>query len=619
MIKSIKIFFKNYFKLYLFWFAFFTFCRVLFLISYGEKIEGSSFSEIASIFYYSFRLDFATASVFVVPLLMYGSLKEFLPKLLTPIFKTWFLLTVIYSVLIHSGELNVYEEWNHKLSSRIFTHLGNPDEVARTAELKHFFLFIFYLVLESGFAYLLWRILFKGRFFKHKESRLTSLYHLLNLTCIAISLVGIRGGLQPIPININSAMFSNNYVINDIAVNSSYFSTKDFLLFNRGNIASLYPKMDEEEVKERVRKLYKTERKHSNIFLKKNNVNIVVVLLESWSANAVSTTSELENTTPNFDSLAANGYLFDNVYSCGWTSEIGNSSTFSGYPALPEISVTMQSDKSRSLPSINQDLRKKGYYSSYIFSGDLKYGNIGGYLLNHGFDQVKDELDFPKSIKERGKLNYYDSDLYDFLISEINSTKEPFLHCAFTGSTHSPFDQPIISGREYTGQEESFMNALIYADASLGEFMEKAQKEDWYSNTLFVFMADHGHAAPDYRNPSKIDFFRIPMLFYGDVIKQEYRGKRNSVIGSQSDFAKTLLTQLGMSTERYPWSKDLMDPSIHPFALHTLRMGYGYLSNEGNYSYYFDTKREYVNEISEEGKLNSYALINGVFKDFENR
>ncbi|SFT85542.1 Phosphoglycerol transferase MdoB [Lishizhenia tianjinensis] len=619
MIKSVWTYGKSYLKLYAFWFLLFLFQRILFLLFYSDKLENTGVTDIFGIFYHAIRLDFATASLLLLPLLVYLPLKTILPRFGHLFFRILFLLTLVYSVLIHCGELNIYEEWNHKLSSRIFTHLSNPDEVARTAEFKHFIFFALFLLLEFTWAYLVWKFFFQHQFFQQTTTKHNWSYHLASALAFGVSFVGLRGGLQPIPININSAMFSNNYVVNDIAVNSTYFSSKDFLLFRRGSIGNLYPEMAEAETEQRVKMLYAATGEHQNIFLKKKDVNIVLILLESWSANAVSATSDLKNTTPNFDALAQEGYLFDNIYSCGWTSEIGNSSTLSGYPALPEISVTMQSDKSRSLPSLNQDLKQKGYYSSYLFSGDLKYGNIGGYLLNHGFDAVKDELDFPSGIQKRGKLNYYDADLYDFLLAEINASPQPFFHCAFTGSTHSPFDQPSPKQNNFEGEEEDFMNALIYSDEALGAFMAKAKKQSWYENTLFVFMADHGHAAPHYRNPSDINFFRIPLLFYGEVIQEAYRGTKNNIIGSQSDFAKTLLNQMGMATDRYPWSKDLMDTTIHPFALHTLRMGYGYLSNEGNYAYSFDTQKEHLNDISEEGKLNSYALINALLEDFETR
>ena len=60
--------------------------------------------------------------------------------------------------------------------------------------------------------------------------------------------------------------------------------------------------------------------------------------------------------------------------------------------------------------------------SNYLFSGDLKYGNIGGYFMDHGFDRVEDEKVFSSDLP-KGKLNYYDSELFKLLLSRINETK----------------------------------------------------------------------------------------------------------------------------------------------------------------------------------------------------
>jgi phosphoglycerol transferase MdoB-like AlkP superfamily enzyme len=160
------------------------------------------------------------------------------------------------------------------------------------------------------------------------------------------------------------------------------------------------------------------------------------------------------------------------------------------------------------------------------------------------------------------------------------------------------------------------MNSLIYADEQLGEFLKNAQKEEWYKNTLFVFVADHGHTSPIQSNPSDIDFFKIPLLFYGDVIKEEFKGKRNTVLASQADFAATLLYQMEISQEAYHWSRNLMNPNTKPYVLHTVAGGYGYRSKEGTYCYQMENDYVIKDSISEEGKRNSFALVNALYYDF---
>ncbi len=299
--------------------------------------------------------------------------------------------------------------------------------------------------------------------------------------------------------------------------------------------------------------------------------------------------------------MASEGLLFTNIYGTSHTSEIGNASIFSGFPGIPEVSISMQPEKSRKLKALNQSLKPLGYTSSYLFGGDLKYGNIGGFFMDHGFDVVKDENDFNSNL-ERGKLNFYDRDLYTKFLEEINQAKAPFMNCAFTGSTHSPFDVPNSKGQTWTGNEADFMNSMVYADQCMGEFIAKVKKQKWYKNTLFVFVADHSHTTPNVATPMEHNFYRIPLLFWGPSIKKEYKGVKNDILGSQTDIPATLLYQMGISSKEYVWSRDLMNPKMVPFAFHTIIRGYGWVSPKGFLTYQMQMKQYLEDSYSKTDK-----------------
>jgi phosphoglycerol transferase MdoB-like AlkP superfamily enzyme len=124
----------------------------------------------------------------------------------------------------------------------------------------------------------------------------------------------------------------------------------------------------------------------------------------------------------------------------------------------------------------------------------------------------------------------------------------------------------------------------------LGKFMARVKKQSWYKNTIFILVADHGHSTPVQSSPSLCDFYKIPLLIYGEPLKKDWRGKRCSTIGSQNDFAATLLYQMGLSSKSYPWSRNLLTDQAKNFAFHTTIRGYGWVSKEGQLSYHFDYK-----------------------------
>lgn len=608
-------------KLLLFWVLFFDFGRILFSIHNIEKFSEVYFMEWLLAFIYSFRVDLASAAVLCVLPLFVLSISYILPgKWGRSTFLVLLSIEIVVVSLIISGEINAYTEWNHKLTTRVFLHLSNPDEVFRTAGYSMTLWFFLYLIAQSIFAFFICRFLFR----EYPQQNPLPLHKRL-LGGISILFVFLaqfflflRGGVQQIPLNIASAYYSNNHVLNDLSVNSIYFFGHSFLLHNRTQIDEFMPQIDTKEAEKIVTDLFAYPKKHNEFIFKSAKPNIVFVVFEGWSSNAISCLSETKNSTPHFDKLANEGLLFSNIFSCGLTSEIGNSSIFSGYPALPEISISMHPEKHRNIKTINEEL--VSYSSNYLFSGDLKYENIGSYFMDHNFDHVEDEKVFPANLK-RGKLNYFDSDLYTLFLKKINTTRQPFLHCAFTGSTHAPYDHPKSNKLRFKGEEADYMNSMVYADKCLGDFIENCKTQSWFKNTIFVFISDHGHPAPGITNPNSNPFFRIPFLIWGEQLKEDFRGTRNEKIGSQADVAATLLYQVGGDLKKFPWSKDLLNPNCPEFAFHAINRGYGWVSKKGNYVFQMDTKTELENSYlksEEEIEIkNCKAFLTQFYRSFK--
>lgn len=609
------------FKLLLFWILFFDVGRILFSIHNAGKFTNVSLVEWLLAFFYSIRIDLASAAVLsALPLLILVLSYIWPGKWSKPVFLTILSIEVLFVALIHCGEINAYTEWNHKLTTRVFLHLSNPDEVFRTAGNSMILWFLFYLLLEIACAFFLLRFLFSGFKLSSYLGWQKRIFSGLLLFVISLSqfFLLVRGGIQQIPLNIASAYYSNNHILNDLSVNSIYFFGHSYLLYKRASIDEYMPKIDPKEAQAILNHLYDYPKTHNEFIFKNAKPNIIVIVLEGWSSNAISCLSETQKSTPNFDKLASEGLLFNNIFACGLTSEIGNSSIFSGYPALPEISISMHPEKHRKIRTINEEL--EGYSTNYLFSGDLKYENIGSYFMDHDFQHVEDEKVFPSHLK-RGKLNYFDSDLYALLLKKMNATKEPFLHCAFTGSTHAPYDHPKSKKPRFKGEEADYMNSMVYADKCLGDFIANCKTKPWFKNTIFVFASDHGHPAPGLSNPNSKVFFRIPFLIWGEELKDTYRGKINDKIGSQADIAATLLYQVGGNLKKFPWSKDLLNPSCPEFALLAINRGYGWVSKKGHYVYQMDSKTELENSFlkkdQKEEIKNCNAFLSRFYKDFK--
>lgn len=619
MLRNITL---TFLKLLLYWILVFDIQRLLFSLYHWSKFRNSTWFEWVSAYLHSFRLDLATSAALCAIPMLFLSIKIISnSKVLNYIFYTVIAIELLLISLIHSGEINVYDEWNHKLTARVFKHLSNPDEVFRTAAWSMTLWYVLFLLVEIYFCWKLFRFLVPEIPIQYSKPWYVKfpISILIFILFGGTSFLLLRGGIQQIPLNINSAIYSNKPVNNDLSVNPSYHFFKSYLLYNRTEIDAFIPKMDSTKSKRIVEKLYKYPKKHSNYILNTKKPNIVFVILEGWSAEAIGEIGTIKGATPNMDKLIREGYSFTNMFAASGTSEIGNSTILSGFPAIPEVSITMQPEKSRKIGSLNQDLQKIGYSSGYLFGGDLKYGNIGGYLLDHQFNSVRDENNLPNI--PRGKLNYYDKDLYRFFLRQINTCKEPFFQCTFTGSSHAPYDHPKNGKQKFKGVEEDYMNSIVYSDLALGEFISKVKKEKWFKNTLFVFVADHGHCTPVVESPHVGAFFRIPCVLWGETIKKEYIGQKNKTLGSQSDLVATLLYQLKIESKSYPWSKDLMNPKVPQFALHTINKGYGWMRTTGNFTFQMHSNL-YIDDnfpttIHKKEVDTANAMLNEVYKYYK--
>jgi phosphoglycerol transferase MdoB-like AlkP superfamily enzyme len=236
------------------------------------------------------------------------------------------------------------------------------------------------------------------------------------------------------------------------------------------------------------------------------------------------------------------------------------------------------------LSCTNSSLEAEGYHSSFYFGGQLIYGNIKGYLYYHGFDNIIEQADMDPMLPV-GKLGIHDEYVMKRQLKDLNTLQQPFFSVLFTLSTHPPYDMPINKFNNFAEIENKYLNAAHYTDSCLGDYFKIAKKTKWYENTLFVILSDHSHKTHKQWNFCAPEHFKIPMLFFGEVLRSKYRGTRIDKIGSQVDVNATLLNQLDIYTKSFKWSKDLLDPRSPAFAFYSWYDGYAWVTPKGHFAY----------------------------------
>lgn len=572
-------------KLFIFWLFYFFVNRLFFIINYLDEFINIPRNELFQVFPKSIGLDLSFIgylSAIITLLLFINSLV--LSKLFNRFisgFIYWLnAFLIVVSSLIIGGEIALYAEWGTKLNFTALSHFANPSEVFSTGTIANYvtmiislFIAVIFVKIYSVFVHQYFAaIKYNVKQFVIKFLRLPFL--------LGVLLLFIRGGWQEIPINLSDAYFSNKIIVNDVAVNPNWNLVQN-ILKNKSNFkGNPYKKHSQEKADKFINSL-KAETDSTTYVLSANKPNIVFILLESWSADNVESLGGLKGITPNFKNLEKEGLLFTNFYSNGWTSDQGMTSIYSSFPVFPYVAIINQTDKARKLPSLNKSLL--GYHSSYFFGGQLTYGNIKGYLLAQGFDVVKDGNDY-KNLSS-GSLGVHDEFMFSQFKDELNKLPQPFMSSLFTLSSHSPFDFPAEHKLSFDSKEDKYVNSVAYTDKCLGDFITSVKNEDWYKNTLFVIVADHSHNSPIKRRLAQKERFKIPMLWYGDVLNNEFKGKEWSNISSHIDITPTLLRQLNFDDTPYKYGGNILNNKNNIAVPYAFPKGHGLITSVANYAY----------------------------------
>ena len=561
--------------------------RAVFFVYYSGilKVENIDISDVFASFWHAIPLDIATASyIIIIPFLILFIQSFYNAKWLNYLNLVYTIIVLFVYLLITTSEIGIYDEWKTKLQYKALLYFSNPDEIYKSAETSVFFILILIFLVQFGVGLWFYKRFVFTKIKKHSRSFVFSGLFLFISTFLIF--VGLRGGLGEIPITQSSSYFSKHNFVNLASINSGYsllISTLENYKFNETNPFEFY---NSQYAKKRVKQLHKVEKDTTINILNTNRPNIVILLLESWSADLIYTLSGTEGITPEFHKLESGGVLFTNFYASGNRSEQAMSAILGGFPSTPITAITHNLDKILKLPSLTKTLKNEGYSSSFYFGGQLMYGGIKSFISVNGFDVIKEERDIDASLP-RGKLGIHDEYMLNEQLADLSSEKQPFFSVLFTVSTHSPYDQPmddVISWAERDGQND-YLNSAYYTDKCLGEYFEKARKQPWYSNTLFVLVADHSHNT--YRNwaVNSKEYRKIPLLLYGDVIKNIYKGSKIDRIGSQTDIGVTLLSQLGVNHDDFFWSRNLFNPTTPNYAYYEATDGVGWVTPSGYFVY----------------------------------
>jgi phosphoglycerol transferase MdoB-like AlkP superfamily enzyme len=304
--------------------------------------------------------------------------------------------------------------------------------------------------------------------------------------------------------------------------------------------------------------------------------HVVMVTIESMSAEFLGAYGSKQRLTPNLDRLAAEGLRFANFYATGTRTVRGLEAVSLGTPPVPGQAIVRRPGNAH-LSTIGELLEHQGFATSFVYGGYGYFDNMNAYFDANDY-RVVDRTEFPKaSIVFENVWGVADESLFanalDVIDANVKSGKRSFVH-VMTTSNHRPFTYP--DGRIDIPSPGGRDGAIKYTDWAIGRFVEEARGRPWFDDTLFVFLADHCAAVAG-KTALPLAGYRIPLILWAPKLVEP---SVYEPVASQVDLPPTLLDVLRVDGDDHFFGRSVVElPATPPRA---------FVSNYQSLGYYRD-------------------------------
>ncbi|MBI9088416.1 MAG: LTA synthase family protein [Desulfobacterium sp.] len=375
-------------------------------------------------------------------------------------------------------------------------------------------------------------------------------------------------------LNQSQRRFSNNNYVNELASNGPYqlFSafrnnTLDYRQFYVTGDDNALSDLLKQAVAEPDGHVYHpglyniSKRIEAKAPLKR--LNVILISVESLSATFLTRFGQQKNLTPFMDDWFKNGTLFTNFYATGTRTTRGLEAITLSIPPTPGRSVVKRPGNGH-MYSLGKVFKEEGYDVSYLYGGRGYFDNMTAFFSGNGY-RIVDQTNFSdEEVTFKNAWGVSDEDLYNRAIGEagrVYASKKPFFFHIMTTSNHQPFTYPegkidLIPGEGVNGSGRN--GGVKYADYALGQLIQKAKKQPWFDDTVFVVLADHCASSAG-KIGLPVEKYHIPFFIYAP---RHIQAGEVDLLSSQIDLAPTLLSLLNFSYDSFFFGKDILAPGF---------------------------------------------------------
>ena len=482
-----------------------------------------------------------------------------------------------------------------------FSNEGNLGSIFLTETLHHWYLVIAFTILIWG----VWKLYVKtGLEWKRLRPWSYALTVFLSLAAFAPFVVaGIRGGFTTAvrPITISNA---NQYVNRPIEA-ALVLNTPFSLYRTIGKAVFVVPDYYQNE--QEMAAIYSPEHNLSDSRLSRDSIisrdssdsrissdsifsrkNVVILIVESFGREYIGALNKtLENGqyrgyTPYVDSLIAKSVTFSHTYCNGRKSIDGMPSILSSIPMFVEPFFLTPASMNH-VSGIASILAAEGYQTAFFHGAQRGSMGFQAFSRATGFQDYYGREDYDADTRFGGDEDFdgmwaiWDEPFLQYYATKMSEMKEPFMTAVFTASSHHPYVIPEKYKTQYPEEGIVIHKCIRYTDMAIGKFFEKASREPWFNNTIFVLTSDHTNLSDHAFYETDLGGFCSPIIIYepGNVERQpEIQDK----IAQQIDILPTVMGMLHYQKPYFGFGIDVLNtPAEDTWAVNYLNGIYQYV------------------------------------------
>ncbi|MEZ6044071.1 MAG: sulfatase-like hydrolase/transferase [Planctomycetaceae bacterium] len=526
-------------------FAYLTGLRITLMITMAD-LGKLSVLEFIQVFLTGFRFDLFTLLCFGLPQIIQFSLwpeSRINSKMSRVLIEAEWLITFFFLPLLCVAEFLFFDEFQSRLNYIAFEYLVYPTEVC--CNIWESYPLIDLILIIGLVGFLPWLV--TRRYFNRLLTKPLPVKRRFAFLSCCLTLLGLLWFTT----SSNSPHFTKDRVTNECSWNGMYsfvyYAWTCHFEYNEN-----YVSLDKEEAVAQFQnsaihphdQLTSESANPLDRVIKtgepQHDYNVVLILEESFGADFVGVLGDKRGLTPHFDKLSEAGLLFDNFYATGNRTARALEAVHTSMPPIPTESI-LKRDHSERVYTIANVLEERGYERLFMTAGRGLFDGVRSFMTSNGYNHFREQSDFENPVFSNA-WGVSDEDLFRQSFKELDqlhATGKPFLATLLTVSNHRPFTYP--EGRiPETAQTRE--NAIRYADWALGYFFREAKQHDFYKNTIFIVMGDHG--ARVYGSQLfPMSSYRVPVLMIHP--DQEIAGTRCHTLGCSLDIPAILMGQLG--------------------------------------------------------------------------